>query len=428
MAQLHIFAFDADGCLYNLNYSRLIFYILDRYWDFFDNFGRSGRIEESDVDLVEKTIDQILQEIDTVDLSQLAQLTFHNSITNHHFKQTIDLAVLKFKLQNASYSQVSNEEIIPKVLQSIVQSGLQYMEWVTPDILKQIFIKANKTLIDTLVKKIEQENINYYALALGTNRQSFYHDLIAIDFNITGSIYLNLFDLKDCLAASTQDKTGIVNKFSMADIYGDLLRGENYRRILDIYKNDDQNRYYYAYPGYVFDETKLSLIYAIAHDAIHILDELHIDSDAEINIDFFEDREDILATLKTVLMVYPQLIPRKIHFNFYHYNGDQLALYFSMDGAGELDRNYRENVKLIAKLCGHDLQNALIAKLYTPELEKIMDAAPFLDIKKFLSLRTLNQETQSSMRADFMKLFYCPPKENQTDQELAETINKFCLD
>ena len=64
-------------------------------------------------------------------------------------------------------------------------------------------------------------------------------------------------------------------------------------------------------------------------------------------------------------------------------------------GTGMLDMNYRENVKLMARLSGHDLK----------ELHQTIDSAATLDIQKFLNLRELEDKPFASIARHAATLF-----------------------
>ncbi|MDR3442413.1 MAG: hypothetical protein P4L65_05290 [Legionella sp.] len=125
--------------------------------------------------------------------------------------------------------------------------------------------------------------------------------------------------------------------FLLADIYGDLQAGLSYHRAMN-------KGYRGAHAGWIFDETKVTLLYAQMHKIAH--EEPH----EPIIFDFYDDRsEDILPWLTTFYTDYPELIPNNVTLRLNHYAGAKHTLLSQIQGTGFIDSNYRQTVKDMAE-------------------------------------------------------------------------------
>lgn len=400
-----IFALDADGAVYNdILYTKFLIKIIDEYWDFFKQCAEQEVPSFPEIEQKVKDMMQRLEEIANkkIDLHQ----SIWEWVQNESFRKKL------FDLQNAIGDRQQSLSII-------LNEFICCMEQVDRDIMRKIFLLANEKIIKLISDLIRSGKFRKTALVISSNRQSHYHDQAGIEQNGTGSIYANLYDLKYainyCVKEERQsvpvdqcqcsdEERCFVSEFSMADIYGNLKRGESYRKILDeryaLLDNLPRN-FSVDHAPYLFDEGKLSLVYGISHDAVlNILKELEEDQDKRIVIYILDDRLDILIHLFRIFSQYPQLLPKQVFLKFYLYNGllaDQPL--GCIQGEGESDCNYRENIKLMAYLCGSDLLD------FTEPVNMVKK----LDIVKFLELRqiaTISNQLQESTSKSFSFFSY----------------------
>ncbi|MGE3920979.1 MAG: hypothetical protein AB7F64_08660, partial [Gammaproteobacteria bacterium] len=178
--------------------------------------------------------------------------------------------------------------------------------------------------------------------------------------------------------------------FIMADLYADLPPGTSVEKILNFWANTVANgqlrkfleghsilgnpvwqehenllvQYYsqnfdpnIQHACWVFDESKITLLYAQMHmAACQALN----DPNARIIFNFRDDREDILTELNEYFEKYPGLIPENMVLNLYQYNGTAKSkLFASIQGTGEVDRDYKNTIKSIANIFKQTKKNEM---------------------------------------------------------------------
>lgn len=395
LPKAHVFAFDADGCLYSPKYLRLIIEVINRHWDFLETYGTKEHFFDVNVAEIKQKTDDIINEINTIELSEEDVSNPGLAITNPLFRDRVHSI-------HSKLLELNSKPSIPYIVGSIMYEFIGYMNRLNKELLPSLFLAANSELIAHLCKKMEILDIPGFALLPATNRQSYYTDRAGMEQNGTGSIYQDLHEIKSEMQKQLQNKTCLVSHFCMADIFGNKLkRGESYRNIFNEDLLNDAYNSYFQHADSIYDTRKLSLLYAIAHDVVnHVLAELDItDKHAEVTIDFFDDRLDIHEPLAEILAKYPRLLPDNVTINFFHFDGKlRMNPIASVKGTGVLDLNYWKNVKLMAKMCGHDLHT------YSLPIDTISQ----LDIDEFLAARVTGQELAPSLQINFASLF--PPK------------------
>lgn len=220
---------------------------------------------------------------------------------------------------------------------------------------RQRVIDTNFIFLEKLRRQNEQFDDNL--LLIGSNRQSKADDRYnsikvegLITFN-TGSCFIAIKKISKHLGVQ-------FDPFLLADVYGDVQEGEAYRLAMDPRVPDSEH------PKWQFDETKVSILYAQMH---HIAFEHH-DEETEITFDFYDDRQDILDTLKEYFSKYPTLIPSNLQLRLHKYAGQQTRLIEAIKGTGDIDCNFRDTVIDMAKIS--PVQNGKIRAHahVTPEL------------------------------------------------------------
>ncbi len=146
----------------------------------------------------------------------------------------------------------------------------------------------------------------------------------------------------------------ILSLFNLA-IHKNNYAGESYKKLLRYFHKDIKDD---EHAFYVFDEYKITLIYAHAHRAAIL------NQDREIVVDFYDDRKDILGALYKTFNGNTQLLPKNISFCLYQYKEGRFGnkIYESkINGTGEIDSRFDWSVRYIAaknqKFSGGPLAN-----------------------------------------------------------------------
>ena len=128
-------------------------------------------------------------------------------------------------------------------------------------------------------------------------------------------------------------------------------------------------------------------------------------------LEFFDDRLDILNPLYQVFSHYPRLIPKQVMLRLTAYNGRIGPGEHYIQGTGEVDFTFRENIKLMLLLCG-----------FEGEYYGYIDVVSTLNIEDFLALRQLQTQTNVITLTGTSANFF------QTPRNAGEVIeNQQCL-
>lgn len=204
----------------------------------------------------------------------------------------------------------------------------KYMESDNKDV-----IFHNSIFLQTIKNK--NNDYEHIVVFIGSNRQSK-----AIDDRY-------IIEIGSCFSAVQDVSTyfgATLDKLLLADVYGELPAGTSFNRAIDL-------KYQGEHSDYLFDATKLTLLYAQMHKVA-----LQNPSD-HIEFDFYDDRnfqEDecfsILASLGDFFSNNLDLIPNNITLRLNHYAGLDVSVFATFSGTGVIDTNYRQTVKEMAQL------------------------------------------------------------------------------
>ncbi|WP_392538831.1 hypothetical protein [Legionella sp. 227] len=199
--------------------------------------------------------------------------------------------------------------------------------------------------------KLKSENTRFSAVYgfIGSTRQDYFTDMI------NGGIYNPKQFRGSCCPAMVTicDDLGITfDPLLLADIDGELAIGTSYKRIMDEINNgtwsdSDKNIHQHASCASM-DEYKRTILFTQMQKAAQDHPE------EEIIFDFFDDRLDILWTLKEYFNEYPHMIPKNVRLRIHSYAGEEDKLFESIQGIGNPMANYQfclrkmhENVKYL---------------------------------------------------------------------------------
>lgn len=211
-----------------------------------------------------------------------------------------------------------------------------------PEIVKPWLINNNQSFLNNQRKKIKEEQVSKVILAHGTARQTRNLDKTNKRSNNLPSMAPMLPIFQDYLNETNDGCEIVIDPFLMADLYGrDKTAGEHYKKILD----EEHNHNKIDDHGFtMYERDKLSLIYTYIHRTAL----LH--PQAEIVIDFYDDRKDILNSIYNFYTEHTQLLPHTTSLRLNQYAGGELCKKKPREikGTGDIDATYEWSVRYVA--------------------------------------------------------------------------------
>lgn len=217
--------------------------------------------------------------------------------------------------------------------------------------LSKNVIRANRHFLKSL--KHDNHLYSESTVFIGSNRQSKATD--DINLRNRGSCFPAMDEIKNYIEAT-------FDCFLLADLYGNLPDGTSFYRATN-------KHYKGTHAHWVFDESKVTLLYAQMHRMAQ--EQPH----ESIIFDFFDDRDqDILDWLTTFYSAHPELIPHNLTLRLNHYMGQECTLISQIQGTGFIDSNYRQTVKDMAA----QAQAAQTSTSSTDEINAALKVQPHL--------------------------------------------------
>ena len=224
--------------------------------------------------------------------------------------------------------------------------NMEYLKF--PGSQSEKVIGANRNLFNYIANRINQEKFSEVIIMSGTARQS--HEIEKFNEYARGWFggepdYSRRTGLAAPMLKAICDEISLTAKHNcvldpvlMSDIYGGRKAGHNYGNIINT-----------AYEGLhdksVSDEYKITLLYMQIHKVASE------NPDAEIDFNFYDDRDDILDKLDNKFFKYPNLLPKNIVLHLNRYNGVDLTAISRFDsepriikGEGLIDKHYRKTI------------------------------------------------------------------------------------
>lgn len=197
---------------------------------------------------------------------------------------------------------------------------------------KKDVIELNKQLLEALK---EDNHLYFKSIAfVGSNRQSKSVD----DHNSynKGSCFPAMQQIAECLSIE-------LDSFLLADLYADLKPGTSFERAI---KNED----FEEHARWVFDESKVSILYAQMHKIAEA------NQNVEIVFEFFDDRVDVLEGINYFFTTYQEIMPQKLTLKLHYYKGGDVVPLFELKGneKGLIDEDYCQTIKDMAFQIGAD--------------------------------------------------------------------------
>ncbi len=231
----------------------------------------------------------------------------------------------------------AEEEIIILNLYDVDGSAYHSQEWGSKGVdVEQWLIDTNPNLLRDNKEEIKRVKPKKVIVALGTNRQCYETDALSHD---RGGSCMPLLPILQSYLASQVETEVVLEPFMMADIYGsNLAAGQSYAAALRKLYGDSKNE---EHARWVFDHTKVSLIYAHAHRvaALH--------PHANIIINFFDDK--ILEEIHDFYRQCPDLLPNNVTLRIHKYKGAEVKKYKeNIKGQGSIDTHWHWSVRLMS--------------------------------------------------------------------------------
>jgi len=201
----------------------------------------------------------------------------------------------------------------------------------------KIFWDTNHTLFQAIDQQLNTEKYDHVFYTVGSARQSYSSDRRNARYNGTGSCFPYMSAIQERL------KKGEVKKFLLTDLYNDRPDDTSFDEAIHLLKqkNPEPSEY-----GWVFDDSKFTILYAQIHKFARE------NPDVEIDYDFYDDREDILHPLHSVFKRFPHLLPKNVTLKMHEYSGGTIKDLNKIDGKGPIDRTYSRTVKEVVKAHG----------------------------------------------------------------------------
>ncbi|OGT46118.1 MAG: hypothetical protein A3E83_08800 [Gammaproteobacteria bacterium RIFCSPHIGHO2_12_FULL_41_20] len=202
-------------------------------------------------------------------------------------------------------------------------------------------IDTNMPLLQEIVNEVDAGGYVRVVVGYASNRQ----DARTNNYNsqyYNGPSCTPVLPVLQCYLQSQLARSEVrLDPLWTADIYSGNRAGYSYKLAL---AEENGRTVDIPHPEAVFDETKISLVYAHAHRAAV----LNPDAD-NIMIDFYDDNEPILTGIYNFFNQHPDLLPVNVKLRLYQYTGEehnQAAVV--IDGRGRIDAHYQWSVRYMA--------------------------------------------------------------------------------
>jgi len=207
---------------------------------------------------------------------------------------------------------------------------------------KDRLFKHNKHFFEKQYEKIKKNAIDIVIFQVGSNRQDKGTDNYNSNNHKSGSCYPALEMIKNEFKKNLGETECLLDGYLLCDTYGKRPHGENFAKACS------QDPHYH-FSDAVFDESKVTLLYAQMHRAASKY------PDAEIIFDFYDDRDDdILPNLAQFFQKNPDLIPHNVQLQLKHYAGDSVSNIAKIQGTGVIDHQYEKNIQSMIECASYD--------------------------------------------------------------------------
>jgi hypothetical protein len=339
-------------------------------------------------EFVDEQLNKIMEEVDAIThYSEGNEVSLRNIGSTEKLRRSL-LEDYQWRWENLTED---NEDEILSIVVEIGNINRKYIAnfgAVGEKLLNAIVFAANKPFLYEIPARVKAEGYDEFLLVCFSNRQSMAVDKFNATKNCTEFFCKTLIALEAKFNEILEsEKSGVrcqLDKFLMADIYGDHKAGVSFQRIIDELAGKDVGE---EHSYYIYDARKFSLLYAIMHYLAS--SRCHHNITAIV----MDDMEDIYTSLMAAFSDHDVLVPKNISLENWPYEGDfPVNKYietndvegiaegeiFTLQGAGPLDFNFAKNVFKIAELSGS-------------AEGKLMDSLASMNIEKFKRERQLKK-------------------------------------
>lgn len=269
-----------------------------------------------------------------------------------------------------------------------------------------MFLHANKILFNKIANDLRISNCMTMPIFIFSARQSIAFDYYGVIKNITNYIHDDMPLFHGELSAILGDQ--YANKLKLnfpttADVYAQLPFGETHTRIRYAMSRPVSMEH----PATIYDNNKVTIAYLQANLLIEE------NPDKDITLCIYDNEHAILNSLFAFIKKNAALFPR-IKFKLYPYEGfnvkeDNVLV---VDGAGKYDPYYRENIILMADLCG----------AFAKDKPLQIDVASQLNIAEFKAKRFIGNGSVCNHMKHHAR-FFTPQMQNNNVSE--KNINNY---
>ncbi|MBA3662045.1 MAG: hypothetical protein H0W64_09965 [Gammaproteobacteria bacterium] len=209
---------------------------------------------------------------------------------------------------------------------------------------KRDAVKVNQEFIQLLSKKLRDDFADETIFMVGSARQSKTFDDDNNHVDNGDEAAFSCFPVLNALGeefAKYVTMPCFIDRFILADIYGNKPDGKSFT---DALSNASEHSKWF------WDKTKLTILYA----QMHKIASEHPDDD--ITYHFYDDLDNILDSLYQFFKVNKDLMPKNVKLCLHHYEGDEINSKEAIQGEGDIDYNYRNNIKTMVTIAGYDLE------------------------------------------------------------------------
>lgn len=333
-------------------------------------------------------------------------------------------------------------------------------------------INKNLMFFNRVMGEIKTGEFKEVVLMSGSSRQSLYNDYDNsqryLNLPSTESSFTALDNirnhLKKCVKEdlTVKDVTVKRDPILLADLYGDRPSGDTFEKAT----NDIEAAYKlapalskphestkikgYDYPGYLYDVSKITLLYMQMHKAASD------NPNEEIIFNFYDDRQDILVGLSDFFSIHNYLMPPNLTLNLYSYKGDWISpvkpqkrpLKGPLSRERLIDYDYKESVRVMVRFCCdidptdkdigykkplelYDLKQGVVPKQgLLPNMRAFLSERKNRSIKLIDLKQKIEQNANNIAETAIKKLsanIINPPKQSEQSNSISEKTPKHPL-
>lgn len=368
---------DADNCIYNTNYHKLVRYLSVKYHPFFNHFNNVYQFTAEQQTFIDQIITQMLADVHSA-------YSYHNNSVICHFQDTYkslgnELVILCPEVEGVSYPIEHYLFTNLMFLSRVGKAGLT--------LIKEIIYMSNLPFFaktQTIMQHYDELRI-----MCGSLRNNFRIEKINVELNGTRYFQLDLELIAEKFQSLLHDKPCQLEPFFLGNFWDENALGKLKQTYVEMIAGIQSDVSHYRVKRN--DHSKFVILYA----AMHYISILHPHKNKTLG--FYDDLTDYLVQLCKQLINYPQFhAPIKVEFATY--SGSKAPVYITCrDVMDEESEQLKLAMNLIQKHEGivvncqkpanyhyQDIVKALLRTAKRDENRKIHIAST-LDFADFIS-------------------------------------------